>query len=190
MKKLSKLYESLFNESTDFSAIFYHGSPKKFEKFSDEFVGGEDATDQEGPGIYFTTSAEEARSYGEFIYEVRIDAQRFLDDETSSDSVNVDELYQLVKMADEWEMNAQDWAEDPDTGAMEASYSAIEYNDNEKDCFLQMWIGFYRYDEVNFVRNMVKLGYDGILINRINGDGKHAIVYNLKVVEFMGMLEN
>ena len=38
----------------------YHGTNSDIQKFSDEFVGKEEATDQEGPGIYFTTLKEES----------------------------------------------------------------------------------------------------------------------------------
>lgn len=189
MKNLLDIYESLFTENTGFSGIFYHGSPKQFNKFSNEFVGGKDANDKEGPGIYFTSSIEEASHYGEFIYKVKINATNFLDAQTPSSNVDVNELYKLITMSSDWEMNAQDWAEDPEHGAKVASDSAIKYNDNEKDVFLQVWIDFYRYNSVDFVKNMIKLGYDGILINRDGAEGKHAIVYNLNVVEFINMID-
>jgi hypothetical protein len=59
MKKLIKqqLRESLLPESIAGGEYHvFHGSPTKITKFMDDFVGGKEANDQEGPGIYFTTS--------------------------------------------------------------------------------------------------------------------------------------
>lgn len=167
--------------------IVYHGTPKKFESFTDEFVGGENATDQEGPGIYFTTSFDDAANYGKYIYQVKLSPRRLLD---LSEDKDIDRklLVKLIKMKPDWEMNAQDWDEDPDTGVEMAVDSAFEYNDNEKDVFLQIWIDFYRYDSVDFVRNMVKLGYDGIFVPKEHGI-THIIVYNPSIIEIMDIKE-
>jgi hypothetical protein len=51
------------------SILAFHGSKNKIEKFTDEFVGRREATDQEGPGIYFTTSREDAMAYGNYLYK-------------------------------------------------------------------------------------------------------------------------
>lgn len=165
----------------------FHGSTNKIEKFSDEFVGGKDANDQNGPGIYFTSTYDEARYYtsgeGGYIYSVRLDSGRYLDSEERSTeylSKYKSDLLKLVKMAPEWEMNAYDWSQDPETGAEIMVDSAIEYNDNEKDAFLQIWIEAYRHKEVHFVRNMSKLGYSGIFVpaDKANNNGNHIIVFN------------
>jgi len=188
--KLSVLFEEVMNEITNGGYIAYHGSTNKIEKFVDDFVGGEEATDQEGPGIYFTTSYDDALGYGNYVYKVRIKDGKFLDDKTPSDSVDVEELVTLIKQAEDWELNAQDWAEDPEHGAYEAAHSAIEYNETERDVFQQIWISFYRYEPVPFVRNMVKLGYDGIVIDAYRtseNNNKHIIVYNPNIIEYLGL---
>ena len=83
-------------------------------------------------------------------------------------------------MKDDWEMNAQDYSEDPESGAYEAAYMAIQYNGDEAEAFQQIEADFYRYDSVEYVRNMTKLGYDGIIVDApsdVPGD-KHIIVFN------------
>ena len=52
--------------------VAYHGSTAKINKFIDDFVGGKDAIDQHGPGIYFTSSINNARYYGEYVYTVKL----------------------------------------------------------------------------------------------------------------------
>ena len=49
---------------------FYHGSTKKIDALSLDFAGT--GTDQEGPGIYLTSSIDDARHYGEFIHVVQV----------------------------------------------------------------------------------------------------------------------
>ena len=161
----------------------YHGSENKIDKFVDDFVGAENATDQEGPGIYFTTSLDDARAYGKYIHSAILRPRKLID-ESSHQDVDVDELVELVKTAPDWEMHAQDWAEDPEAGIYAAVDSAIQYNENEKDLFQQIWYDFFRYNPVEYVRGMVKLGYDGQLIQKENGR-QHIIVYNPNIIEGM-----
>jgi hypothetical protein len=172
------LEEALKNESF----ILYHGSPNKIKKFTDEFVGGKDATDQEGPGLYFTTSYDEALGYadGGYVYEVRV-SPRLLFDESEEKDINKDVLEKLVFLSENWEDHASNWDPNPKIGVENMIDSAYKYNDNEKDVLLQIWIEAYRYDGVNFVRNCVKVGIDGIIVNRENG--KHVIIYNPKIIE-------
>lgn len=164
------------------SFIVYHGSPHKIEKFTDEFVGAEEATDQEGPGIYFTTSHQEALGYanGGYVYEVRV-SPKILFDESEEKDINRDLLVQLVKMSPRLEISTSNWSPDIETGIEMMVDSAYEYNDNEKEVLLQIWIEAYRYDSVDFVRNCVKLGIDGIIVNREGS--KHIIIYNPNVIE-------
>ena len=60
--------------------------------------------------------------------------------------------------------------------------STLQYNDNEKDCILQVWVDFYRYNPVEYVRNCVSLGIDGIIVNKDYEDIKHIIVYNPSII--------
>jgi len=160
--------------------IAYHGSDHDFKKFTDEFMGSQEASDQEGPGIYFTTSRNEALHYGKFLYSVILRPNKLLD-ETSSKNIKPIELKKIIKQLPEWELNAQDWDENPERGLNVAIQSFIQYNDTEKDLFQQVWIDFFRYNPIIFAREMVKLGYDGQIINKENR--QHIIVYNPNIIE-------
>jgi len=181
--KIGKIFENLVDEAIENQGfIVYHGSPTEIKKFSDEFVGGDEATDQEGPGIYFTTSFDEAAGYadGGYVYTARL-SPRLLYDESEEKEIPEELLLKLAMMAPEWETHASNYAIDPESGAQEMVYGAYEYNDNEKDVLLQVWIEFYRYSPVEFIRNCVKLGIDGVIVNRDNG--KHIIIYNPSIIE-------
>jgi len=161
--------------------LVYHGSPKEIKNFSDEFVGANEATDQEGPGIYFTTSYDDARGYGEYVHVVRLSPRKLVD-ESSHEDISQEEIIKLIKMSSDWESHAQNWAEDPETGVLAAYNSLMEFSDNEKDLFQQIWYDFFRYNPQEFVRGMVQLGYDGQIINKEEGR-KHIIIYNPNVIQ-------
>ena len=88
-------------------------------------------------------------------------------------------------MASNWKDTAQNFAENPIMGVREFLSGAYEYNDSDKDTLLQAWIDFYRYDGKEFVRNCVKLGIDGIIVDRYQKDGKNIIIYNPAIVELL-----
>jgi tRNA nucleotidyltransferase/poly(A) polymerase len=174
--------EQNLNEVTEGgSYLAYHGSDHKIDKFSDEFVGAEEATDQEGPGIYFTTSIEDAQGYGNHIYSVRLSPRKLID-ESPHDDITDEELETLIKTNPDWEMTAQNWDEDAETGLQMAISDFREYNESEKELFQQIWIDFFRYNPIEFVRGMVNLGYDGQFIQK-EGNRSHIIVYNPSIIK-------
>lgn len=182
------LKESVINEITKTSFDAFHGAESKITKFSDSFLSGEKVIQHHGAGIYFTTNYENARMFGENVYTVTIDGT-FLDKEAPADSVDVDKVIALMKMSDEeWEMEAQNYNEDPETGVMIAAQDAINYADNEADVFLRVQSSWYQYQPLDYVRNMTKLGYDGMIVDAPRdfvGD-KHIIVFNPEVVTLTG----
>lgn len=167
--------------------LAFHGSPTKISKFTTNYVGHESAVDQEGVGIYFTTSFEDAHHYtdkGGYVHTVKLSPRKLLD-ESISDNVNIDTLVWLIKQSEDWEDKAMNWSKDPESGAYVAAEAAKEYNEKEKDVFLQIWVDFFRYEPKRYLENMVKLGIDGIVVDRTN-DGekvKHIIIYNPDVIE-------
>lgn len=185
------LKESLFNETVETGFDAYHGSETKIDKFSDNFLSGEKVIQHHGAGIYFTTNYENARMFGENVYTVRIDGN-FLERDTPADSVDVEKVIALMKMSDEeWELEAQNYSEDPEIGVMIAAEDAIHYADNEADVFLRVQSSWYQYDPLGYVRNMTKLGYDGMIVDAPRdfvGD-KHIIVFNPEAITLTGKVD-
>lgn len=164
--------------------IAYHGSDDEITKFVDNFVGGVKAVDGEGSGIYFADRLEDAMLFGNIIYKVELDG-RFIDRSNPKSNVDREELIQLIKMRSDWEMDAMDWAEDPDVGAEVAVNAAIEYNGDEGEVFQQIEADFYRHYPLKWVRNMTKLGYDGLVSKPKAHGGVHIIVYNPSIIKFL-----
>jgi hypothetical protein len=161
------------------SILAFHGSKNKIEKFTDEFVGRREAADQEGPGIYFTTSREDAMAYGNYLYTVELKPKKLVSTEEGKNASPI-EIESLMKKAPDWEMHAMDWNPNPIKGARIAAKEFIDYDDNQHQQFLSVWSHFYRYDAVDYVRNMVKMGYDAIIVDRESA--KHIIVLNPNII--------
>lgn len=168
--------------------MFFHGSKHRIKNFTDEFVGARDAVDQEGPGIYFTSSWDDARSYGPYVYTVKLNSRKKVSTQ-SGKNAPLREIEWLIRQAPEWEENAQNWHENPSIGLKKAAKDFIEYNDSPHQQFMQVWYDFYRYSPKEYVRNMTKLGYDIIYIERNNGV-IHAIVLNPSIIEFVEMKDD
>jgi hypothetical protein len=93
-------------------------------------------------------------------------------------------------MNSDWKETAQNWDENYSLGLQKAITDFIKYNYTEKDIFLQVWFDFYRHSEIEFIRNMVKLGIDGVVIDKKDFehlDGfkncKHFIIYNPSIIQ-------
>jgi hypothetical protein len=175
--------------------VFYHGSEHKINSFTDDFVGGKDANDQEGPGIYFTSSWNNARSYGPYVYTVKLNPKKFVSTENGKNAP-LKEIEWLLRQAPRWEIHAGNFNENPELGIKLAAKNFIQYNDNPHQQFLQAWIDFYKNEPLDYVRNMVKLGYDAVKIEGLEsiiaqeGSITHIIVLNPAIIEFVEMKDD
>jgi len=190
MKGLSNIYEEIINESQETEFIAYHGSPNEISKFSDSFVDGEDVTQHHGPGIYFATSYENARMFGKHMHKVKLSG-KFIDTDTSIRNVDVNELIALMKMSgdepDEWEMEAQNYDENPNIGIQKAAKYAIQSSGDEAGAFFAVLNGWYRSEGIRYIRNMTKLGYDGLVVDAPRDwvGEKHIIVFNPSCIKLI-----
>ncbi len=166
------------------SSTYYHGSTHRIEKFMDDFVGGKDANDQEGPGIYFTSDIDDALAIGHLIYEVELKPRALMTKEV----VNVNKavsraiLVKLAKAAPDWRTHAENWSENPRQGILDCIEAALSSNESVADVFQQMCVEFYRNEPVDYVRNVVKLTeYDGTVKDFPDGT-QHVIVLNPQII--------
>lgn len=174
-----------YNEAISNNIITaYHGSKTEITNFVTDFVGGKDAHDQNGPGIYFTSHPEDAAKYGNHVYKVTLNPKKLL---TESKFKNIDKpkLIKLCKMKEDWEMYANDWDINPNIGLTKMVNDAIEYNDNEIEIWLQIWYDMYKNSGKEFVNNMTKIGIDGIKVKGYNyteSEFIHYIIYNPNII--------
>lgn len=166
--------------------MFFHGSKNKIINFSDEFIGR--GHDQEGPGIYFTSSYKDAKFYGNYLYSVVLRMKKTIPEEGDLDLFREDIEY-LIDNSPNKEDALSNWDEDLFSAREEAIESILEYAENPQDLFQQVWIDFYRNNPIDYVRNMVNLGYDGFYVKK-RENTIHAIVFNPLVIEVKDVEES
>lgn len=175
--------------------MFYHGSAHKINQFVDEFVGAQDATDQQGPGIYFTSSEANAAGYGRYVYSVELSPKKLVSTKNGRNAP-ANQLEWLIKQAPDWEMTAQNWNENAAIGVKKAVRAIIDANESPSEQFMEVWYDFYKYTPVLYVRNMVKLGYDGFVIEGMSsfltGEDNitHMVVFNPQIIKVIDMVDN
>lgn len=166
---------------------FYHGAKNKIDQF---VIGNEFMTDdtimQEGPGIYLTSSINDAMRYGQFIHEVQWSPKKRLP--IKKTSYPMPHYYNFVahfiKKSPDWKESAMNWDEDPQRGLHLAIDNIFESYETPKERFEQIWYDFYRNDPALYCKNMVRVGYDGFIIEKNNGV-KHGIVFNPNTIKII-----
>jgi hypothetical protein len=155
--------------------------------FQNDFVGGDKAIDAQGPGTYFTDNKDDASHYGKFLYTVRLTPNKILSDRNKR-GISPGLILKLIKMKPDWEMNAYDWDENLNRG-LKLSVDAILDNDNAKDIITQVYIEYYQHIPIQYVKNCVKVGVDGISHVNLWGDGvttsQHYIIYNPQILHIL-----
>lgn len=187
MKHIHTLNEYL-SESKETELILYHGSSVLFDKFIIDNVGKEEANDADGSGIYFTNVKNDASLYGRYIYTVKLKPRKLISDKTRK-GITRTFLSKLIKMRDDWELNAQDWDENENIG-LNLFLNNVFDEDNAKEMLLSIWHDFYRYSPIEYCQNVTKLGVDGLISSLQWKDGvEHYIIYNPDIIEIIEIEE-
>jgi len=165
---------------------YYHGTTHRIDRVMDDFIG--DGTDQEGPGIYFTSDFDDARSYGDFVYEVQLTPRAVM----SKSDKNIGKISPLTvkricKMAPDWKDTAQNWSENIAVGLNVFFKSTMEYNDNVFDVFQQIWIDFFKSAPREYVQSVVKATKYDAGIKDFSDGIQHVIVYNPGIIQVRKM---
>lgn len=177
IKKIKKVEEE----------TFYHGSNKPIDTFVDDFVGN--GNDVYGPGIYFSNNPNDSYGYisndGKF-YVCDLDIKKEL---TKKTRFNKNIVLKFMKESPD-EYAWTDWDENKNVAYQKALKALMEteYADNLLDALTQVWYDWYRDFGTQYVRNLVKLGYDAS-IHTLPSGTKFAVVYNPKIIKVKQVLD-
>lgn len=165
------------------STHYYHGSDRPINSFSDDFVGN--GNDEYGPGIYFANEPKTAMGYvnnesGGMLYVVELSFRKQL---SKSEKINRTQVLKMMKASPD-EYAVSNWSDNPNEAYRLALQNIMESYDNMLDAMLEVWASWYSNDSVQFVRNLVSLGYDGHLTELASGD-IFATVYNPKAIKLV-----
>ena len=182
--KIRTLMESIGTIMTESTAdgIYYHGSTHKIQNFVDEFVGN--GHDQYGPGVYFCNRVHVAMGYAGnegFIYKAEVNMRKLL---SPSTRFNKAQVLKLMKNSPD-EYATSNWAET----ANEAYRTALEaYMDYDMlEACMYIWRDWYPNNPVDFVRELVKMGYDGSIYD-IGSGTNFLVVYNPRSIAITEIL--
>jgi hypothetical protein len=177
----------------------YHGTMTDNIEWS--ILGAGQGFSQEGPGIYFTNDINDAMSYAVLkpgkgtstIFTVDLNLNKVVKINGKIPqkeikqlllwSIGINSEKDILKIEIEkfYESSMSNWGEKPYLAFTKSFNDIINYSKNPNDAFQQVWIDHYRYKSIEYLQNMIKLGYDGIIVPRTNGV-IHYIVFNPSVI--------
>jgi len=172
----------LLCELTKINETWYHGSSKEIKKFNLENVGKSTATDQEGPGIYLTSSIDDALHYGNIVHTVKtLSAPRLVPEKKS---FTVSTVKDLINLSPNKEDILADWDQKPEKAIVKASNAIYDrWGPNQfREMLEQVWFDFYRETPKVWLNILSEnLNYDGFILPR--GTIKHFICFTPEILE-------
>jgi len=181
---------------------WFHGRPARSRRFAFEFVGGEAANDQEGPGFYFTTDVNEARGYAApngVVLEAELAVPKWVPTTGRPPSSAV--VGQLMRRSPCYHQVLEDWDEHPGRAARAALAAMTRAQDPPHQTFLGVWADFYLRcgENAAYLRGLVAMGYGGVQIHwpEKRLDGKilraaraHAVVFDPRFIQNVRVVED
>lgn len=165
----------LYEISNNNPIIAYHGTDSLFDMFDLSF--SRDGNDANGPGVYFTTSKDEACHYGKYLITAELNLRTFI---TSNKRANINVVKKMINLSPEKDDVLTNFDEDP-RKAYNNAIKQIFINDDAKETYERVWYDFYRDDNKLYCENMAKLGFDAVKIN--THVGFQYIVLNLASIK-------
>lgn len=190
--KLNEMFPDLLEAAKPASKkVFYHGTPNKFDHFDLDYIGSEKATDQDGPGFYFTDNINTARGYAGstgVILVCELSPRKII---KHSGKVDPHMVNYMIKNAPDYLTTLENWGENP-TEAFNSAVRLIVTENDPKETFEQIWYDFYRYNAKEWAINMMKFKYDAVLAKTQNED-THLVMLNpakIKIVDRLAPLNS
>lgn len=182
-------YNEILNEQVDGTQLFYHASDHVIKTFDLDHLGTGTNIDQEGPGIYLTSSREDALKYGKYVYDVHatINSKRLLPEKYP---VTANFIKTQIKSSPDWDDDLYtNWDEFPERALNKATQAMISrYGPNKfRKAIEQLWYDYYRDVPKLFLQQLIDLGYDGFILDRPNGV-KHLIAFNPNILSIAGTI--
>jgi hypothetical protein len=161
------------------TTIWYHGDSSNRVDFSTQQWDRARFTsslNEAGPGIYFTSSCEEAETYGRYIYAAKtMRGFRFCPTVKAPTSTLLLSFAMQTTVANR-EIFIDTWGEEYSQAGLKRSLSS--YLDQSTFTALQSLYGdLFRFDAQSWVLATRKIGFDGVVVDRANGV-QHLVVWD------------
>jgi len=177
-------FQSFITEAIE---TWFHGSDTKIDKFTLDNVGRSEAIDQEGPGIYITTSADDARRYGRYIHQLAVKTAktRLMPDKKRFDPSLIRRL--ILKSPDRDDA-LTNWDENPHRAlniAVDQIYSSYG-PDEYREAMESIWGDFYRNHPKEYLKALWQ--WDGFILPRADGV-RHMIVFKPDIIKVISVID-
>lgn len=179
---------TLLSEARISTEYWFHGRTVDNDSFSYDYVGGENAFDQEGPGFYFTNDFNNAKRYAEnkgVILKCKINYKKLIiKSPTSNTKTNKKIVIDLILNSPRKDDILTNFDEDPKKALIQAvnTYSYYEY---AYDAYQTIANDFYKHSSKQYLLIISKY-YDAQLTKLDGtsyGDIYHLIVYKPDIIQ-------
>jgi hypothetical protein len=184
-----KLTSLLLTEAQSFPH-WYHGRTVDSDVFSYDYIGGENAYDQEGPGFYFTSDFNNAKRYAEnrgIILKCKINYKTLIiKSPTSNTKVNKKIVTDLILKSPNKDDVLTNFDENPKQALIQAINSYIGY-EFAHDAYQTIANDFYKHTPKEYLQTISKY-YDAQLTKlegSTYGDLFHLIVYKPNIIQII-----
>ena len=160
----------------------YHGGPERRSSWDDQRWDRERYTsslNEAGPGIYFTDKLSEAQGYGPVVYKAQMrQSFRLMPKKRPS----MQKLLTFASRAPEDDLYyfRSNWNDQP----LRQILTQYAEQDTLHDSLLSLYGDLYR-NPGDWVKAVLHLGYDGILVDRVGCT--HLVVWNPKKLDLEEM---
>lgn len=169
-----KRFQEIFKKEEDKEdSVAFFGSKTKTEKFSEKQITS--TKSQELPGVLLHSTENAARRDGPYVTKVRIKLKNIIHAEGNYKIKRDDALFMINNAPEKSNNRSEEFS---NIDHVLASKSAL-------DGYQRIYKNFYEGHEADFVRNVSKLGYDALVVEK---DGKKKyVVFNVHII---GLLKN
>ena len=197
------------NIFAQFNQPFYHGGQCNIEKFTLDFLGTGAGQNQQGPGLYFTSSENNARRYGPCVHKLSLKPTgKVLTDKAGTNrSVPRKDIESIIlrgqignlKTLLEMRQNngiathLSNYHQNPKLAFKLMVDSIIFGNYNGKQVAQSICEQAFKGEQQQFVNQMRVHGYDMLLVKKNSigqGGCLHAIVYNPSIIKDLGIIND
>lgn len=164
----------------------YHGSDTRIQKFSLDYTDKDFYTsnsDAYGPGIYVSESKDVAIMYGKYLYTLQVGKGTFWGNTKAHRGEWESVGKKIIKKADDWEMEAQNWDMNPVIGLNKCVAANAKYSNSDADFILSMWLEFFKHTNKLFCESANKLGVNGMYFK----DQKITTIFDPSLITIIGV---
>ncbi len=164
---------------------YFHGSKVDFKKFDPKYIIIPSSNALHGPGFYLSTDKDDADKYaGKSGFLHNVELTKTSNIKTKYSKIKSGFIERMVDAMPDAEMVLSDWDEDSIKAKRRLVKSLYSTNSDIIELLQSIWFECYKNYEQDMIKEFVKEGIDGILVEMKEGV-KHLICYNPDILKIV-----